>query len=451
MTRVVITVLFAAAMSAHAAEPADYAVVVPITTTGDSAAWRVEVPLAAHAWSQDETLRDVAVFDADGHAVPLDRWEVPAAAATGGQRADVVPLALPVVGAADASDDLRLLVERDTDGRLRLGTARTPATDAATRSWLVDAAAFDAGIDALELHWDAPADGVFARFAVDASDDLQRWRTLSADAPVVLLQQDAARIERRVIDLAGARAKTLRLRRLDDGATLQGLRVGLERRARSGSAIAPLQWLTLDAPTTASSPLDYALPARVSIDALRITLAGDNSAARIAVSMQTDAAAISAWRAFVDVDAYSLRNGDTRLDQGDLVVARTSRIARLRLEPTRPLTAPPRVAVGWRAPSFVFLAEGRGPWVLAAGHARERREASPLGVPLAALRARLGNDWQPPLASTGELREAAGASALAAAAPAHDWRRTLLWIVLGAGAVGVIAIALSLLRGQGRR
>ena len=51
MTRVMISVLFAAAMSAHAAEPADYAVVVPITTTGDSAAWRVEVPLATHAWS----------------------------------------------------------------------------------------------------------------------------------------------------------------------------------------------------------------------------------------------------------------------------------------------------------------------------------------------------------------------------------------------------------------
>lgn len=449
MKRFIAGIAFASTMSAHAVGPADYAVVVPITTNSDSAAWRIEIPLAVHVWSRDEALRDVVVFDADGHAVPIDRWEAPAAPATGAQRADVVPLAVPAAGATEASDDLRLLVERDTDGRLRLGTARTPASDATTRSWLVDTAAFEAGVDAIDLQWDAPADGVFARFAVDASDDLQHWRTLIADAPVVLLQQDAARIERRSIDLSGARAKTLRLRRLDDGTSLQGLRVGLERLARSGSTIMPLQWLALDAPPAAGS-LDYALPARVPIDAVRVALAGDNSAARIAVSMQTDVDA-TAWRALVDIDAYSLRNGDTRLDQGDLVVPRTPRIARLRLEPTRPLAAPPQVAVGWRAPSFVFLAEGRGPWVLAAGHVSERRTASSLGVPLAALRARLGNDWQPPLASTGELQEAAGSSALAAAVPAHSWRRTLLWIVLGAGAAVVIAIALSLLRGQGRR
>ena len=450
MRRVVIAVLLAAAASARAAGPSDYAIIVPITTVGDSAAWRVEVPLAVHAWSQDEALRDVAVFDADGHAVPLDRWEAPAAPATGTRRTEVVPLALPTRAASDASDDLRLLVERDTDGRLRLGTARTPAAETATRNWLIDAAAFDAGIDALDLQWDTPVDGVFARFAVEASDDLQRWRLLVADAPVVLLQQQAARIERRSIALDGTRAKTLRLRRLDDGATLDGLRVGLEHRARSGSTTMPLQWIELAVPATISGPLDYSLPARVPIDAVRIALAGDNSAARIAVSTQSVAVATDPWRRLVDVDAYTLRNGETRLDQGDIGVAHTPRIARLRLESPRPLAAPPRVAVGWRAPSLVFLAEGRGPWVLVAGHARERRAPASLDVPLAALRARLGSGWQPPLATTGELREAAGSAALDGDVSAHRWRRTLLWIVLGAGAMLVIAIALSLLRGQRR-
>ena len=58
---------------------------------------------------------------------------------------------------------------------------------------------------------------------VDASDDLQNWRN-SGTATVLALEQQGARLERREIPLGGVRAKYLRLRRLDDGSAIVGLR-----------------------------------------------------------------------------------------------------------------------------------------------------------------------------------------------------------------------------------
>ncbi len=447
-----VAMLVLATTLARAAAPDDHALVVPITTSGDSAAWRIELPIEVFAWSRHEDLRDVAVFDADGRAVPLAEWTPSTTASTGGQQARIAPLALPGARAA-ARDDLHLLVERDGDGRLRLGAtpeaATTPALPA--RTWLLDVEAFADGIDRLRIDWSAPRDGVFARFAVEASDDLQRWRTLRGDATIALLQQADARIERRAIALDGSPTRYLRLRRLDDGAELEGLAVDVERLARSTRHGTPLQWADAEALAgdATGTAFDYRLPARLPIEALRVGLAGDNSAAGLVLSAGSGMRDTSAAREpLLRFTAYRLRVDDSVLDHGDLPIARTRRLADLHLASTRPLAAAPSIAVGWRPPTLVFLAEGRAPYSLAAGHATARHDAASLGTPLAVLRARYGNDWQPPAARLGTPRVARGEAAFAAATPARSWRSTLLWGVLVAGAALVAALAVALLRGQ---
>jgi hypothetical protein len=69
---------------------------------------------------------------------------------------------------------------------------------------------------------------------------------------------------------------------------------------------------------------------------------------------------------------------------------------------------------------------------------------------LASLRASLGKDWQPPLASLGAPKASAGDAALHAPPPPLPWRRWLLWGVLVAGAALIAALSLSLLRGVKR-
>lgn len=458
--------LIAAAALAHAATPDDYAIVVPLTTVGDSPAWRVELPIDAYAWSQDEALRDVAVFDADGRSLSLAEWTAPQATPSGARIERRPLLSLPA--SARLKPDWR---RRSSDK----GMWRTPSSDTASpggsedarsratvsanedripdpqRAWLIDVDDFEVGIDRLRLTWTQPADGVFAHFAVDQGQDLQAWRPVQDDAVVARLLGTDARIERNTIALDGMRTRYLRLRRLDDGPDLVDLAVEVEHFARTTQQAARLRWTPAESLAAPASMIafDYVLPARIPIEGLRVALAGDNSASDLVLSSGSDAREGRAAREpLLRFPAYRLRAGDEILDQGEIVVPRTRRTDRLHLDASHALAAAPVVQVGWRPATFVFLAEGRAPYVLAAGRAGAQRESTSLATPLAELRARFGNAWQPPLATTGAVRIAAGEAALRAPPAPDSWRRILLWVVLGGGAVLVAGLAVALLRGQ---
>ena len=63
------------ATSALANTPADYAARIPIQADNSSAAWQITLSEEVYRWSQDDRLRDVAVFNAEGRPVPLARWQ----------------------------------------------------------------------------------------------------------------------------------------------------------------------------------------------------------------------------------------------------------------------------------------------------------------------------------------------------------------------------------------
>src|SRR5690606_7645477 len=68
---------------------------------------------------------------------------------------------------------------------------------------------------------------------------------------------------------------------------------------------------------------------------------------------------------------------DGQVLQNDTLAFTAPRSQRLLLESATPLSVPPRLTVGYRPESFVFLAEGEGPYRLAAGSARARHGAYP--------------------------------------------------------------------------
>jgi hypothetical protein len=111
------------------------------------------------------------------------------------------------------------------------------------------------------------------------------------------------------------------------------------------------------------------------------------------------------------------------------------------------LSAPPRLAIGYRPDAIVFLAEGSGPFTLAVGSVRARHAQYPVDAALVSLRSRLGKDWQPPLAHLGTGKESGGPAALVPKPEPTPWRQWLLWAVL-VGAAGLVGgIAMKLLRG----
>jgi len=145
--------------------------------------------------------------------------------------------------------------------------------------------------------------------------------------------------------------------------------------------------------------------------------------------------------------AFRLRQGDETLRNDDMGMRTNARYDRFRIEAPETLTAPPHLSFAYRSDSVVFLAEGSGPFVLAAGSAHARHPFYPIDLALASIRSKAGKDWQPPLAKLGAAKASAGDAALKVAPPPVPWRRWLLWAILVGGAALIGALAISLLRG----
>lgn len=460
MKRLILIASLAAQMAA-ASGPADFAQVIPIETTGESTAWQVELDDSVYQASVDPDLRDMAIFNADGRAVPMKIWPIESADTVIEQRADVPVLALPSTVREAEEGDLHLIVERDAAGRLRrLETQASTESVAApdTREWLLDLAGFDRGIEFLELHWDEPSNDVIARFDVNESDNLQHWNLLNAGATLVVLQKDGARIERRHIDLPTTRHRYLRLRRTDDGVALRGLRATASK-IRQLAGVPRTQWIEAESVdeiaglVASNTQYLYSLPFAAPVTQAKITLASDNSLAQLEVlTPPTDGPGSKPWSRRARLVAFNLREGNEVIEADRILLSNGQpRVASLRIDSVTPLASPPHVSVGFRPTRLLFLAEGRGPFELAVGSATAKHADYPIEAALASLRTRLGKEWQPPSAKLGEPRISAGTNALRPPEQPTDWKRWLLWAVLILAAIIVGSFALILLRGNSQR
>jgi hypothetical protein len=450
-----LTVLFGAA-HAGAVELHDYAYAFRIDAPSgvNSSAWRIDLTPAVYAHVEDASLRDIAVFNAEGQAVPFARAaDDPSVRAR--EHTEHVPLlALPAREDGVASD-LSLVIERDADGRLRrldAGDTKTAAKMPASNDWVLDASTLTGAIERVVLGWETPASNVVARFEVTAGDDLQNWHPVGSGT-VLSLRQGEAFLDRRDILIGEVRAKYLRLRRIDDGETLQGVHADVRVVERT-PVTTERRWIDADivAPSPQKEPLpvaaryEYTLPAALPVELARVELADDNSLAALTLKTGSPEPVEEIAR----ITAFRLRSGDDTLRNGDIDLAPSARMRKFRLDAATPLASPPRLSFAFRPDRFMFLAEGAGPWTLAVGSRNARRPDYPLDAALASLRASLGRDWQPPLATIGTARISAGEAALQPPSQPTPWRQWLLWAVLVLGAGLVAVFALGLLRSHGK-
>jgi hypothetical protein len=461
--------------AAPAATADDYAYAWPIQAQGTASAWQVELTPEVYAVVTTADLRDVAVVNTAGEAVPAAAFRAPNAAAT--TREDLLTLptfALPRAPAADAGaagDAIRLQIERGADGKLRrvdanLGGAAAAAADT-RRDLLLDASGVRAAFAAVRVDWAEGGPDVSAQFAIDGSDDLQSWRVLAPRATVLRLTQNGNRLDRHDIALHDASAAYLRLRRLDDGADLQGLSARLRTVTSSLSGPAR-QWLDATPTGPDKRRFDpsfgradgtqvvawrYQLPAPLAIDSIRLELADDNSLARVVVLSRRRPGDDdpSAWMQRAALVAFRLRQDDGVIGNDEFPAAYAARARDWRIEASTPLEHAPKLMLGFQPDRFVFLAQGAGPYRLVAGSAVARRGDYPVDAALASLRASHDRDWQPPLAALGARAALKGDSALVAPVveKPFDWKTWLLWGVLVGAAALIGGLALSLLRKGG--
>ena len=479
MTRIRSAVLFTCLICCVASAPAatadQFAYAWPLQTQGSGSAWQIELTPEVYATVVNADLRDVAVVNAAGEAVPAAAYHPLVAAATA--REDLVspptfslPVpAKPAAGAA-SGDAIRLQIERGSDGRLRrvdadLGAASAAAVDA-RHDLLLDASAVKLALGGVRIDWAQSQSDVSAQFAVDASDDLQQWRNIAVRATVLRLTQNGNVLDRHEIALNNAHAAYLRLHRLDDGPDLAQLTVQLRTVAPSTAARPARQWLVAASDGADSKRLDpslppgdgqqpiayrYHLPAPLAIDSIRIELADDNSLARMHVlSRQRPDNEPNAWMQRANLVAFRLHQDSGVIGNDETAASSGTRARDWRLESATPLEHAPALSLAYQPDRFVFLAQGEGPFRLVAGSAKTQRGDYPVDAAIASLRASQGSDWQPPLATLGSRATLQGDSALIAplVEKKFDWKTWLLWAVLVGAAALIGGLALSLLKSK---
>jgi hypothetical protein len=444
-----------AAFVADAAQPGDYAYRWPLKTEGQNAAWQFELTPEVYAVLIDAGLRDFEVFNADGQPVPVARLTVDPAAQPG-----VAQVALPVFAlprrADGVGEDVSLRLERDPDGRLRMLQAEVgAATPQTVIDYVMDADISrdpkrPSSVDRLDLTWPDAGD-VHARFAVEGSEDLQQWQTLVDAAAVISLRRDGAVLQRRDIALPTTSLRYLRLRQLD-GAPLPGLQI-TARRTRAG--VSSQQWQRLRADFVDDSRdavgkdhvYRYRLPAKLPVSRIGAVLGADNATAEVVIDAQSrDGQGHEVWTPIGRTLLFRLQQNGVRADNEDYVLTAPLAAREWRLRSPVALNPAPVVEAVYLPERFVFLAQGAGPYTLAAGSRDARRQPLPVEQALAPLRQRLGQDWAPPVATLGARSAAAGAEAYAERKTPPDWRGWLLWAFLIVGAAIIGGFALSLLR-----
>lgn len=416
----------------------------PLSLAGEAGgAYRLTLDPAMYRSAQDATVGDLQVFDARGVAVPTAVMPEDAAA-------DPVAAALAVpwfpLPAPEAEGGARweLISETDAQGRLRRVETRGLEESVTRRpdgAALVDVSAVDKPLLALELAWPDSRAPVDTAYRVEASDDLERWRTVRERGRLLDLTHQGHRIIRRQLMLGGVSAPYLRLRPTDGEAPLEldeVRAVPMPVRAER-----PWQWLALDGQRQAEGSVDYRLDGRFPVVRADVELVSGTGIGRWTLWSRDDEG--DDWRRRSGPwVGYRLddESGEVRSPPREIAGPVRDRHWRLTTE-GEAAGATPILRLGYRPERVVFLAQGEAPFSLAAGSVRARRAEAPVATVLASLREQRGEAWRPAMAAAGAARELAGERALR---PARDWTTWLLWAVLGGGAALVAGLALGLLR-----
>ena len=362
--------------------PTDYAQRQLLTTGSDKAFFRVELPDSVYEGAARADLGDLRVFNGDGAVVPyafVPRPD-PVTAATAPRVLALFPLMVDTTQ-PDASD-LTIKLRRDAAGTSVDIHSRdgTPVAGSRVVGYLIDVPPEDKPLVA--LHIPLPDAGpVNTRVRIDASDDLDRWRTLVSAAPLLSLEYNGRRLMRDRIELPPLQARYLRLTWLSAASpqlqSVQGV-VG----DRVVDTPRKLRRVNGARDAAVDDAFVFDLGAALPVDRVTLALPEVNTVAPIAWEARTTADA--PWHSVGTSIAYRLRQDDAEIVNAEhRIRGAPLRYFRVHVDPKAGGASgtPPVLVAGWIPQQIVFAARGSGPFELAYGS----RRGAPGALPIATL------------------------------------------------------------------
>lgn len=429
----------------HAA-PEDFARGMIIEIAEPGLAQRLTLTTDLYQWVTRDDLGDLRIFDAHGSELPYAlRRSSAGESHTPWQTLPLFPLPVSVpvsLPGPEAGSETAAGVNIELGAGGAVVAVRGPvATAPGETSYLIDGSSYPHQPTELELNWPSETADFVARFQVDASDDLNTWRTVVAAATLAALHTDGQRVLLDKIELPPVQARYLRLQPLGGAESL--ILDSVKTRARI--AIDPVRhWLSL-AGTQKKDGYEFTANGRFPLDRVEVTLDRDTYLIEARLSSRADSK--SSWQDLGVHRFYRARvNG--RIAASEPLAIRRPDHDQWRVELISPGEAVPRLQIGWLPDEVVFVPQGEPPYLLAYGRAGLSGNQWPMADLLSQLDteapSRVGESPDPmfetlPRAQLANPRMLGGEDRLQPEPRPIQWRTILLWTVLLLG-VGLVAL-----------
>jgi hypothetical protein len=433
-----------------ASSPNDYAQQWPIEVK-EEGAYAIHLNDAVYRIVQKNDLSDVAAFNAKGEPLPFgpmpQSYEVWPA-----QWKQARAFNLPSAQ-LQKPEQLRLFIQKSANGDVSLDAQisdSNAALSSAAKIWLLDVHP-DAGaekkdalptIEAIQFQVEQSQADFTTQYNVDASDDLENWRSVNS-ATIMSLQQNGQRLQRLTMELPNTTsAKYLRIQAQDNAGS--PALTGFNLKLRQKGAVPPLDraWLQANFIEKDGKAFLYELPANLPVEQLNIELADANNIADFSVSAR--ARRQDAWQTQAALTVFKLRAAGVSLDNEPAELQNYQRMRLWRLETNTAVEKPPVLKFSYRPERWLLLTHGPAPYTLVAGNPAATANTYPLQAMLSEVKKRANENWQPAHIEIGKAMKVVAPVSVAKFTP-DDKKNTILWGVLIVGVLFVVGLVLKLL------
>ena len=450
--RVCLALSFVSSICSAATHVDDYSKGIAISVSSDRPLVEVQVPDAVYRTIARADLADIRVFNSDGAPVPHALCAAPNAAMP------IVTLeSLPVfelhAAAARLGNESQIDVNTSggTEVRIIEETSRDlPESATQTRAHVLDARSITDALRSIQFEWRSPDGASEAHVRIEASEDLDKWRTVVDATTLLQIAREGQQLRRERVPLPEQRYPFLRVARSDRGPPLQITAVTAER-VKESETIEPV-WFTADVlPSTNDREALFDTARLAPVSYARLHLPQDNMSVRVRVQSRNGQQ--DQWRTRWSGEAYAIvAGGERRISPPAQFSPHHDRYWRVEYaDPIGASSASPTLELGYRPARLRFLAQGNGPYTLAFGSRRAELGPSQQCASLISDVPSSKLDELVAAGAFGAQRTLGGARALQPLPKETPIRLIVLWAVLVVGVALLVAMALALLKRVGEK
>jgi hypothetical protein len=428
---------------------ADFTRAYELKTTLEGAIYKATLPKFVYEGLIQSQQRDLAVFNADGHIVPFAIREAAPVYRVSKESSEYrVPFyeLPPESRTENVAGPIDVYVKTDAGGSVvsvKSGGGRSETRD---RSYLLDfsSIAYNHEIVSRELRLTLPDMKLSAKISVYESSNLQSWRPLLTDAPLLQLVNENTRFSSDSVELPRSpeRYVELRIRDVDSAFELRGVSYVVTIGKQSSYIME--ESVSIDGTTAftndkSNSAIEYYTIGAFPISKVNFILQ-EPGFYRVVYFSRPEIR--SEWRTRGKMELSMIRSQDNSLvlNEPTPINVREERYWRIEFEGAFHGTLP-KMEMSWRQSDVYFLAQGRAPYYLAFGSHLEELSLQNIVF----LR---GRDTSAMEAEFGEVFKERESNISTPIGITPDWQRYLVWGLLVLGALLLSGIAWKLIKSR---